>query len=70
MTYQYDTAEPTVAQIRTHLVVRHYEKGQPKKWMRTVWDFETAVKKFPRKPVRQLQRKDTLGGDIVQVWES
>ena len=68
--YEYDTAEETVNEIRTHLVKIHLQKGLKKSWFRTVWDFEEAAIKFPRKPVRQLKRKCVLGGDIVQVWEA
>ena len=70
MTHKYDTAEETVKEIRTHLVKRHLEKGLQKSWVRTVWDFEEALLRFPRKPIRQRKRKDVFGGDIVQVWES
>ena len=70
MSYEYDTAEETVKEVRTHLVKRHLEKGLQKSWVRTVWDFEQALLKFPRKPIRQLKRKDVFGSDIVQVWEA
>ena len=70
MSYEYDTAEETVNEIRTHLVKLHLQKGLKKSWFRTVCDFEEAAIKFPRKPIRQLKRKDVLGGDIVQVWEA
>ena len=70
VSYEYDTAEETVNEIRTHLVKLHLQKGLKKSWFRTVWDFEKAAIKFPRKPIRQLKRKDVLGGDIIQVWEA
>jgi uncharacterized protein YoaH (UPF0181 family) len=33
-------------------------------------DFDDAVKKYPRKAVRELGKKDQWGNKIVQIWEN
>lgn len=66
-----DSSKPLGGKIvRAHLVKPYKNRKHASRWMGVVDDFDDAVKKYPRKAVRELGKKDQWGNKIVQIWEN
>ena len=66
-----DSSKPLGGKIeRPHLVKPYKNRKHASRWMGVVDDFDDAVKKYPRKAVRELGKKDQWGNKIVQIWEN
>jgi len=66
-----DSSKPLGGKIeRPHLVKSYKNRKHASRWVRVVYDFDAAVKKYPRKAVRELGKKDQWGEKIVQIWEN